>query len=116
MFRRVLPGAKGARRDLNAHRALGSDVLEISGTIAVDDKGYSQGIGISRPALLFAYLLRASLAQRGVTIKGKTRTLDARPAESFVGPAPISPLGGDGATRVEIARMPSAPFSLIAAQ
>jgi serine-type D-Ala-D-Ala carboxypeptidase/endopeptidase (penicillin-binding protein 4) len=112
---KVVTGAKGTRRDLNAHRALGSDVLEITGTIALDDKGYSQGIGISRPALLFAYLLRASLAQRGVTIKGKTRTVDARPAAGFVEQS-VSAVAGSPTGQVEIASMQSVPFSAIAAQ
>ena len=114
---KVVTGAKGTRRDLNAYRALAGDELEITGSIAVDDKGYTGGIGISRPALLFAYLLRAALAQRGVTVKGKTRTVDARPAAGFVVQAPLNPAAGNnGSARVEIASMPSVPFSVIAAQ
>ena len=67
---RVVTGARGTKRELNAYRALAGDQLEITGSIALDDKGYTGGIGISRPALLFAYLLRASLSQHGVTVKG----------------------------------------------
>ena len=114
---KVVTGAKGTKRDLNAYRSLAGDVLEIAGTIAVDDKGYSQGIAISRPALLFAYLLRASLAQRGVTVTGKTRTVDARPAAGFVLQSPLNPSAGShGSTRVEIASLSSVPFSVVAAQ
>ena len=71
---KVITATKGSRRDLTVYRGLGADELEITGSIAIDDRGYSGGLGISRPALLFAYLLRASLAQRGVTFTGKTRT------------------------------------------
>jgi len=114
---KVVTGARGTKRDLNAHRALAGDELQITGSIAVDDKGYTGGIGISRPALLFAYLLRASLTQRGVTVSGKTRLVDARPAAGFVTEPPLSPsAGSNGSTRVEIASMPSVPFSVVAAQ
>lgn len=114
---KVVTAANGTRRDLSAYRALGGDELEIAGTIALDDKGYSQGIGISRPALLFGYLLRASLAQRGVTITGKTRTIDARPSMGFAAPPPSNQTaGGPASTRVEIASLTSVPFSLVAAQ
>ena len=112
---KVVTGARGTRRDLNAYRALAGDELEITGSIALDDKGYTGGIGISRPALLFAYLLRASLSQRGVTVKGKTRTIDARPAAGFV-VQPNSAVVSPGSARVEIASMQSVPFSVIAAQ
>ncbi|HKB66096.1 MAG TPA: D-alanyl-D-alanine carboxypeptidase/D-alanyl-D-alanine-endopeptidase [Pyrinomonadaceae bacterium] len=112
----VLTGARSTKRELNASRALGGDQLEITGSIALDDKGYTGGFGISRPALLFAYLLRASLSQHGVTVKGKTRTIDARPAAGFVIQPLKSPGVSPGSVRVEIASMQSVPFSAIAAQ
>ena len=98
---------------MNAYRELNGDELQITGTIAVDDKGYTGGIGISRPALLFVYLLRASLAQRGVTVKGKSRTVAAPSAAGFVQPPLKTSADNHGA---EIASMPSVPFSLVAAQ
>jgi D-alanyl-D-alanine carboxypeptidase/D-alanyl-D-alanine-endopeptidase (penicillin-binding protein 4) len=113
---KVVTGARGTRRDLNAYRALAGDQLEITGSIALDDKGYTGGVGISHPALLFAYLLRASLSQHGVTIKGKTRTIDARPAAGFVVQPLNSLVVSPEAARVEIASMQSVPFSVIAAQ
>src|SRR5258706_4825413 len=112
----VLTGARSTKRELNASGALGGDQLEITGSIALDDKGYTGGFGISRPALLFAYLLRASLSQHGVTVKGKTRTIDARPAAGFVIQPLKSPGVSPGSVRVEIASMQSVPFSAIAAQ
>jgi D-alanyl-D-alanine carboxypeptidase/D-alanyl-D-alanine-endopeptidase (penicillin-binding protein 4) len=111
---KVVTAPKGTKRDLNAHRQLAGDELEITGSIALDDNGYTGGIGISRPALLFAYLLRASLGQRGVTIKGKTRTIDARPSEGLVSQTlATDPANNHG---VEIASLQSVPFSTIAAQ
>lgn len=56
---RVTTAPKGTKRDLAIHRGLTADQVEISGWIALDDGNYSRSLGISRPALLFAYLLRA---------------------------------------------------------
>jgi D-alanyl-D-alanine carboxypeptidase/D-alanyl-D-alanine-endopeptidase (penicillin-binding protein 4) len=110
---RVTTGPKGSRRDLTLHRTLNADVLEINGTIPLDDRGYTAGIGISHPALLFVYLLRASLAQLGVNVTGKSRTVAPLSAQwnSAVAPMSTKPDG-----LIEIAGMQSPPFSLVAAQ
>ena len=106
---RVVTGAKGSKRELALHRGLGADVLEIHGSIPLDDRGYAAGVGISHPGLLFVYLLRSSLAQRGVIFTGKLRTV---PAPAYAnGPATSRPAG-----LIEIASMQSPPLSLIAAQ
>ncbi|MFN2515037.1 MAG: D-alanyl-D-alanine carboxypeptidase/D-alanyl-D-alanine-endopeptidase [Pyrinomonadaceae bacterium] len=105
---RVVTAARGAKRDLTVYRGLASDELELYGSIALDDRGYSGGIGISRPALLFVYLLRASLAQRGVTISGQTRT---------TAPQIVPDVINSGPSRlVELATLQSPPLSVIAAQ
>jgi D-alanyl-D-alanine carboxypeptidase/D-alanyl-D-alanine-endopeptidase (penicillin-binding protein 4) len=105
---KVTTSAKATRRDLSVYRALASDELEISGSIALDDPGYTGGVGISRPALLFVYLLRASLAQQGVVVTGKSRTV----------PQPISPNTPGTALSglIEVTTLQSAPFSMVAAQ
>ncbi|MDQ3668061.1 MAG: D-alanyl-D-alanine carboxypeptidase/D-alanyl-D-alanine-endopeptidase [Acidobacteriota bacterium] len=106
---RVVTGARGGKRELTLHRGLGADALEIHGSIPLDDRGYAAGVGISHPGLLFVYLLRSSLAQRGVTFTGKSRTV---PAPAYAnGPGPSRSIGS-----VEIASMRSPPLSLIAAQ
>jgi serine-type D-Ala-D-Ala carboxypeptidase/endopeptidase (penicillin-binding protein 4) len=106
---RVVTAQRGSRRDLNMYRTLNSDTLEIVGSLPLDDRGFTAGIGISHPALLFVYLLRTALGERGVTITGKSRTIS--PA-NFLSLQPAPQL----ATRVEIASMQSPPFSLVAAQ
>ncbi len=115
----VRTAPNGTPRDLSVYRPLGSDTVQFSGSIALDDKGYTGRLAISRPALLFAYLLRASLAQRGVTIKGKTRTIDSYSGGSLIATGPLALAQNpvmDGKTPVEIARKESGPFSQIAAQ
>lgn len=106
---KVVTAPSGSRRDITVYRGLGADELEITGSIALDDKGYSGGIGISRPALLFAYLLRASLAQRGVTFTGKTRTREPL----MTAPAKVDTVAPG---LIELTTLQSPPLSLIAAQ
>jgi len=117
----VTTAPAGTRRQISIHRGLGKDTLQVRGSIAVDDRGYTGGIGISHPAMLFVYLLRSSLAQRGVTIKGRTRTiaaplggpsLDPAQRASLVRRPDVPPINWP----VEIATYQSAPFSWIAAQ
>ena len=107
---RVVTAPRNSRRDLNMYRVLNSDTLEIVGSLPLDDRGFTAGIGISHPALLFVYLLRTALAQRGVTITGKSRTI---PPAKFLSLQPALP---QSITRVEITSLQSPPFSLVAAQ
>jgi D-alanyl-D-alanine carboxypeptidase/D-alanyl-D-alanine-endopeptidase (penicillin-binding protein 4) len=95
----VTTSAKGVRREISIQRGLGENTITISGTIPLEDRGYTGGIGISHPALLFVYMLRSSLAQKGVVITGTSRTRDA--ADQY---------------QNEIATLQSPPFSVIAAQ
>jgi len=113
---KVITSAKGAKQELSINRGLGENTITITGSIALDDKGYTGGIGISHPALLFVYLLRNSLAQKGVVITGKSRTTgETQPG--MISGVPIA--GTNGATPAfqnEIATLQSPPFSQIAAQ
>ena len=110
---KVITSAKGLKRELSIHRGLAENTITITGSIALDDKGYTGGIGISNPALLFVYLLRTSLSQKGVVITGKSRTTgEAQPA--MISGVPVS--GTTGALQNEIATLQSPPLSLIAAQ
>jgi D-alanyl-D-alanine carboxypeptidase/D-alanyl-D-alanine-endopeptidase (penicillin-binding protein 4) len=74
---RVTTAARGAKRDLSVHRPLGQNFIEVSGQIAVDDPGYTGAVAAARPALLFTSMLRAALEKRGVSIKGRTRVVEA---------------------------------------
>src|SRR5436190_7856783 len=116
----VTTTARGSKRDISVYRDLGEDVVNIAGSIALDDPGYSGGIGISHPALLFVYLLRASLTQRGVVIKGKSRTIDYESKQNSLNPtqmfAASSSPNVSAVAPVEITTLQSPPFSLIAAK
>src|SRR6185369_11246607 len=116
---RVTTLPRGTRRDISISRDLGEDVITISGSIGLDDRGYTGGIGVSHPAMLFVYLLRSSLAERGVTIKGRSRTLNLNTEISVVANSQPPVAGMNSHLKqpaVEIATYQSPPFSLIAAQ
>jgi D-alanyl-D-alanine carboxypeptidase/D-alanyl-D-alanine-endopeptidase (penicillin-binding protein 4) len=107
---KVMTNVKGTRRDLSIHRRLNDNTITVTGSIAVDDKGYTGGIGISHPALLFIYMLRSSLVQKGVVIEGQSRVSGE-----------VVTLGEAMLRRVnwpqeEVAVVQSPPFSIIAAQ
>jgi D-alanyl-D-alanine carboxypeptidase/D-alanyl-D-alanine-endopeptidase (penicillin-binding protein 4) len=108
---RATTGARVTKRDVSIYRGLNENTITISGNVPLDDPGYSAAVGISHPALLFVYLLRAALTQKGVMITGKTRVL----------PASTQPFLAAGAnptslSRVEIASLQSPPLSVIGAQ
>lgn len=115
---RVTTAARGGRRDLTVERDLGQNTMTVSGRIAVDDKGYTAGVGIADPAQLFVYLLRDALVRKGVTVTGRSRTVDARSGASIVPKQGFAPMSGGsgGSAPVEIATLQSPPLSLIAAQ
>src|SRR5690349_1398002 len=105
---RVTTSAKTTVRDISIHRALNDNTITISGTIPVDDRGYTGGIGISHPALLFVYLLRNSLATKGVVITGKSRVTGEITLPSVSSVSSVA--------QQEIATLQSPPFSVIASQ
>jgi D-alanyl-D-alanine carboxypeptidase/D-alanyl-D-alanine-endopeptidase (penicillin-binding protein 4) len=117
---KVTTSAKGLRRELSIHRGLGENTITITGSIPLEDRGYTGGVGISHPALLFVYLLRSSLAQKGVVITGKSRTTGEISQPSLVTAVPLSGTNGSSASpgpfQNEIATLQSPPFSVIAAQ
>jgi D-alanyl-D-alanine carboxypeptidase/D-alanyl-D-alanine-endopeptidase (penicillin-binding protein 4) len=117
---KVTTSAKGSRREISIHRGLGENTITITGSIALEDRGYTGGIGISHPALLFVYMLRSSLAQKGATITGASRTNGATPQPTPITGVTISGTNGSStasrAFQNEIATLQSPPFSVIAAQ
>jgi D-alanyl-D-alanine carboxypeptidase/D-alanyl-D-alanine-endopeptidase (penicillin-binding protein 4) len=104
---RTTTSPRGTKRDVTVYRSLGENVIEVGGSVPVDDAGYTGSVGISHPALLFVYMLRSALVQRGVQITGKSRTMDARARGG---------IALNTNALVEIANRQSPPLSVIAAQ
>lgn len=94
------------KRDIKVTKKIDQNILEVSGTMPVGDSGYNGSVTISRPAALFIEMLRQRLLQKGVVITGKNllKEINEQNASSL-----SSPL-------MEIAKLESPPFSLIAAK
>ena len=104
---RTTTTARGTKREVSVYRALGSNVIEVGGSLPLGDPGSTLIIAAPRPALVFIYMLRAALAARGVTITGRSRAIDAYERAGV-------PLQTGSLT--EIASLQSPPLGEIAAQ
>ncbi|HEX8267640.1 MAG TPA: D-alanyl-D-alanine carboxypeptidase/D-alanyl-D-alanine-endopeptidase [Pyrinomonadaceae bacterium] len=105
---RCQTSATGAKRDLTIKKALEGNVLEISGTIPTGDKGFSGALTVSRPAELFVSLLKQRLQEKGVIVTGQTQVVGAKEKSASTTTASVQP--------VEITRLESPPFNVIAAK
>ncbi len=92
------------RRDIRVVKKIDQNILEVYGTMPTNDGGYSSAITISHPSELFVEMLRQRLLQKGITVTGRNFVKSEKPEIS----AMIAP--------VEIARLESVPFSVIAAK
>jgi serine-type D-Ala-D-Ala carboxypeptidase/endopeptidase (penicillin-binding protein 4) len=106
IINRVTTSAPGARRNLTVYRPLNSNTIEVSGSVPLDDSGYTGYVAISRPAMVFTTMLREALARRGVQVTGNVTTIDARGRNNT---------RLQTSTLVEIANRQSPPLSEIAA-
>jgi len=121
---RATTAAAGTPSALTVYRGPGENVLELGGTMPLDDKGYTGGVAVPDPALMFVSMLRAALQQRGVAVAGRTRTVDGKNAPSLVPSAtPLVALNGTlsiatttSTPLIEITALQSPPLSVIAAQ
>jgi D-alanyl-D-alanine carboxypeptidase/D-alanyl-D-alanine-endopeptidase (penicillin-binding protein 4) len=104
---RTKTAPRGTTRELTVHRPLGQNVIEVSGVMPLDDRTFTASVAVSRPALVFATMLRNSLERQGVMVTGRTRTVGTREREAS--PLQVSSL-------VELAVRESPPLSVVAAQ
>jgi D-alanyl-D-alanine carboxypeptidase/D-alanyl-D-alanine-endopeptidase (penicillin-binding protein 4) len=112
--------ARGGKSDLRLYRAVGANVLEISGSLPVGDSGFEGKAAIPDPALAFVTMLRDALTKRGVKVDGHIRTVDARSGgiirDGLVNRVLLTDTPPPPPAPVEIASLQSQPFSAIAAQ
>jgi D-alanyl-D-alanine carboxypeptidase/D-alanyl-D-alanine-endopeptidase (penicillin-binding protein 4) len=67
---------RGTKREIRVHKRLGQNVLEISGKMPINDRGFSGAITVTRPANLFVEILKQRLQLKGVTVGGAARAID----------------------------------------
>ncbi len=82
-------------------KPLGVNVLEISGSMSAGDKDFTGYVAFTHPADLFVMMLKQRLELKGVTVTGNARVLPANAQSDQL--------------QVEIAKLESPPFSVIAA-
>ena len=108
IINRCIISPSGTKREIQIEKKLPQNIIEISGTMPLDDKGYQGFIAVSRPAELFVEMLRQLLIQKGVFVTGQNRVIGAKDKASFAVSSSVPP--------VEITKLESPPFSIIAAK
>jgi D-alanyl-D-alanine carboxypeptidase/D-alanyl-D-alanine-endopeptidase (penicillin-binding protein 4) len=78
----VMTGAVKSGSHVQMERALGSKVLRVYGTIAVDAKPDEEEVAIHDPAEYAAVALKGMLEARGIVITGKARATHRIPTEA----------------------------------
>ena len=74
---RTQTAPKGTPTRVSFYRPVGENIVYVSGRVALDsDKGYTGSVAVHNPALLFVTLFKEALARHGITVSGRTRTLD----------------------------------------
>lgn len=111
--------ASGSQETLQIIKDPNQNVIDISGAIPVGEKGFTGSITISDPGELFVALLKQRLQEKGVTVTGQSRTISAQPPV-FSAAMPPSAQNSSAMPKpeppVEIAKLESPPFSIIAAK
>jgi len=101
IINQCVTSAAGTFRTLKIEKKIDRNIIEITGSLPVGNKGFSGAVTVSRPAELFVALLKERLLAKGVVVTGQTRAINVKPT----GQTPPS---------VEIAKLESPPLSLIA--
>jgi serine-type D-Ala-D-Ala carboxypeptidase/endopeptidase (penicillin-binding protein 4) len=68
--------AKGSESRITVYRPVGENIIYVSGRLAIGDRDYSGSVAVHDPARLFVTLLKQALAERGITVTGRVRTID----------------------------------------
>jgi D-alanyl-D-alanine carboxypeptidase/D-alanyl-D-alanine-endopeptidase (penicillin-binding protein 4) len=67
---------KGTETRISVYRPVGENIIYVSGRAAIDGAGYTGSYAVHNPASLFVSMLKEALARRGITMAGRTRTID----------------------------------------
>jgi D-alanyl-D-alanine carboxypeptidase/D-alanyl-D-alanine-endopeptidase (penicillin-binding protein 4) len=97
-------GPAGSKRTLTIVKRINQNIFDITGSLPVGDSGFTGSVTFTRPADLFVSLLKERLALKGVTVTGSAHAVVPT---RLAAPPPA---------QVEIAKLESPPFSLIAAK
>ena len=76
LMNRTTTVSPGGKRHIGVYRPVGENVIYVSGSMPAGDSGYVGYVAVHDPALLFVSMLRDVLSAHGVTVSGRTRSVD----------------------------------------
>ncbi len=76
LINRTQTSQKGGESRIVVYRPVGENIIYVSGRLPIDSSGYYSSVAVHSPAGLFASLFKDALAQRGITVTGRTRVID----------------------------------------
>jgi D-alanyl-D-alanine carboxypeptidase/D-alanyl-D-alanine-endopeptidase (penicillin-binding protein 4) len=76
----IINRTETAPKDANAriviYRPVGENIVYVSGRLPVGGRDFRGSVAVHNPAGLFVALLKEALSRRGITVSGRTRTID----------------------------------------
>ena len=109
----------GAKRQIIVNKRLDQNVLWVGGSMPADDRGFTGALTVSHPADLFMAILKERLAKRGIFVTGQTNTTrnaDYHPTTPLRPFVDTFPANKPELMPVELTRIESPPFGVIAAK
>ena len=94
LINRTQTSPKGSESRIVVYRPVGENIIYVSGRLPIDSSGYYTSVAVHNPAGLFVSLFKDALAQRGITVTGRTRVFDWKYRE--VTPLDLTKLVGLG--------------------
>ena len=76
VMNRTQTSPKGTESRVVVYRPVGENIIYVSGRLAIDSNGYYNSVAVHNPAGLFVSVLKDALAQRGISVTGRTRVID----------------------------------------
>jgi D-alanyl-D-alanine carboxypeptidase/D-alanyl-D-alanine-endopeptidase (penicillin-binding protein 4) len=76
LMNRTRTVARGAEGRISVYRPVGENVVYVSGTLPLGDSGYTGYVAVHNPANLFISLFKEVLANRGISVRGRLKTVD----------------------------------------
>ncbi|MFL6277906.1 MAG: D-alanyl-D-alanine carboxypeptidase/D-alanyl-D-alanine-endopeptidase [Blastocatellia bacterium] len=76
IINRTETAPKDAEGRIMVYRPVGENIAYVSGRLPIGGKDYRGSVAVHNPAGLFVAQLKEALARRGITVTGRTRTID----------------------------------------
>jgi serine-type D-Ala-D-Ala carboxypeptidase/endopeptidase (penicillin-binding protein 4) len=76
IINRTETAPKDAEGRIMVYRPVGENIVYVSGRLPVGGKDYRGSVAVHNPAGLFVAQLKEALLRRGITVTGRTRTID----------------------------------------